>query len=198
MITRSLYNAKQFYAELMFIGHEDKFKTALLMPFDEAIIDLVRDKILRKSIAEIRMDAQALKVFRNLGPDQNIIDYGFNPVFHGKLNTSVKTYNEFTKKVYDKLRIKYDKEGHSQKNTVNQPELMLSMTTFLKQDYGDAFMKSFASQLGLLETPIPDELNCLRSTIMSPFTGDIRELQHRGSYWSTLMTALADTVAKLV
>ena len=198
VITRSLYNAKQFYAELLFIGHQDQFKTALLMPFDPSNYELVRDKILRKGLDEIRQDEEAMPVFRDLGPDQNIIDYGFNPIHHGVLNNKVDIYNQFTKKVYDKLRIKYDGEGRSQKNTQNQPELMLSMTTFMKKDYGDEFMKSFANQLGLTDTPIPDELNCLRSTIMSPFTSDIKELQHRGSYWPTLMTALADNVALLV
>jgi len=115
VLTRSLYNAKQFYAELMFMGHQDKFKTALLMPFDSNKLSLVKDKILRKGLDEIRNDPDALKVFRELGPDQNIINYGFNPIVDGKVNPALKTYNDFTRKVYDKLRIKYDKEGGLQK-----------------------------------------------------------------------------------
>ncbi|PZN71894.1 MAG: hypothetical protein DM484_25450 [Candidatus Methylumidiphilus alinenensis] len=199
VLTRSLYNAKQFYAELMFMGHQDKFKTALLMPFDSNKLSLVKDKILRKGLDEIRNAPDALKVFRELGPDQNIINYGFNPIVDGKVNSALKTYNDFTRKVYDKLRIKYDKESGLQKNTENQPELMLSMTTFIRKDYKDDFMSNFAHQLGLdITAGIPEELNCLRSTIMSPFTSDINESQHKASYWPTLMAMLGDTVASLV
>ena len=199
VITRSLYNAKQFYAELMFMAHQDKFKTALLMPFDPSKMPLVKDKILRKGLDEIRNSPDALKVFRELGPDQNIINYGFNPIVDGKVNSAVKTYNDFTKKVYDKLRIKHDIEGGLQTNTENQPELMLSMTTFMRKNYKDDFMANFAHQLGLdIRDGIPDELNCLRSTIMSPFTGDIKELQYKSSYWPILIAVLGDAVARLV
>ena len=199
VLTRSLYNAKQYYAELMFMGHQDKFKTALLMPFDSNKLSLVKDKILRKSLDEIRNAPDALKVFRELGPDQNIINYGFNPIIDGKVNSVLKTYNDFIRKIYDKLRIKYDKEGDLQKNSENKPELMLSMTTFMKKDYKDDFMLNFAHQLGLdITDGIPEELNCLRSTIMSPFTSDINESQHKASYWPTLMAMLGDTVADLV
>jgi|GEM_PF-143919 len=198
VITRSLYNAKQFYAELMFMGHRKQFKTALLMPYDASIQPLVKEEILGKDLDEIRKNPEALKVFRELGPDQNIVDYGFNPVIGGKNNTDAETYNNFITEVYNTLRIQYYPDGSSESFTRSQPDLMLSMTTFNRADYGDDFIKSFADMLGLdVSAGLPDGLNCLRSTIMSPFTSDIKKPLHKGSYWPEIMRILGNTVAKL-
>ena len=199
VITRSLYNAKQFYAELMFMRHHKQFKTTLLMPYDPSIRPLVSEKILRKSLDEIRRDPAALKVFRELGPDQNIVDYGFNPVIDGNVNTDVKVYNNFITTVYDTLRIQYNPDATSENAEQNQPDLMLSMTTFNITDYGEDFIVNFAHLLGLdISTGIPTGLNCLRSTIMSPFTSDIKDPLHKGSYWPTIMNTLGESVAKLI
>ncbi|MGR0480970.1 MAG: pyridoxal phosphate-dependent decarboxylase family protein [Candidatus Electronema sp. V4] len=195
VITRSLYNTRQFYAELMFMGHEDKFKTALLMPYDESYQPFVKENILRKDMDEIRRDPAALEVFRALGPDQNIVDYGFNPMVDGKVNTSVTAYNEFTQKVYDKLRLQYSKQGIP---LPEKPELMLSMTTFNEADYGKDFVEGFAARLGLdVSAGVPNGLNCLRSTIMSPFTSAIQVDGKKGSYWPEIMEMLGNAVAKL-
>lgn len=198
IISRSLYNAKQFYAELMFMEHQQLFKTTLLMPYDASIRTLVEHKILRKPLDEIRRDPTALKFFRELGPDQNIVDYGFNPVLSGQINSKVEIYNHFITSVYDKLRIQYSQEAESENLTLNQPELMLSMTTFNTRDYGEDFIVNFANRLGLdISAGLPIGLNCLRSTIMSPFTSAIKDPQHQGSYWPTIINTLADSVANL-
>ena len=199
LITRSLYNAKQFYAELMFIGHPQQFKTILLMPYDASIRPLVEQRILRKHLDEIRRDPIALKVFRELGPDQNIVDYGFNPVLAGKVNTDAGVYNAFIATVYNELRIQYNQPTPSENATLNRPELMLSMTTFNIRDYGEEFIANFANQLGLdISAGLPTNLNCLRSTIMNVFTSNIKETSNQGSYWPTIIEAFASSVARLI
>lgn len=186
ILSRSLYNAKQFYAELMFMEGHGKFKTACLMPYDAEVRDTVEKDILRKSLKQIMKDPVAMKIFRELGPDQNIVDYGFNPIIDGVLNKNVHIYNEFIEAVYHKLSI--------QGETTPQPELMLSIIFFKKTDYGDEFISNFASRLGLdVSLGVPDELNCLRSSIMNPFTSAI---ENHDSFWPKIMDKLGNAVSQ--
>jgi hypothetical protein len=169
------------------------------MPYDTDLEAEIKHNIWRKPLSEIKSNPSAMQIFRQLGSDQNIIDYGFNPIKDGQLNTNVTVYNDFINTVYNTLRIQYNPNASSESAAIEQPELMLSMTTFNRKDYGDAFIKSFAVRLGLdISAGLPDALNCLRSTIMSPFTSDIEVHQHKGSYWPVIMKLLAGTVSRLV
>ncbi len=170
---RSLANARQFYTRLSFLAEpQDRFRCVplALLPAErdggdvEAQRRFLRDRIDGHTTEQIMADPEAMALFRQLGPDQNIVDYGFNPVD----NTDPDVYNRLVQAVYDAFHVRFDQDGEA--DDVHRYQALVSMTTFDRASYGDEFMDTFARRLGLAGSP--ENLNCLRSTIMSPFVSD--------------------------
>jgi hypothetical protein len=197
VINRSLYNAKQLYCHLRFLDGagpaHHHWRAVTLTPLGGLDEDVIMAKILDRPLDRIREDADAMAILREVGPDQNIVDFGINfSSNRGGTNTSVAAYNTYTKRLFEALSITYDREGKTTK-PLQEMNFMVSMTTFATADYGQEFVRAFASRLGL-ETPAhPEhfEVACLRSTVMGPFVSDTVD----GNYWPDLMAALAEAVS---
>lgn len=195
VINRSIYNAKQLYCHLNYLkgdgrAHFWKAFTLTPLPYSD---DVITAKILDRPLDEIRKDPEAMAILREIGQDQNIVDFGINFAV-GSGNTSVDLYNEYTSRLYQALSITYDDLGETTK-PLRDMNFMVSMTTFTTADYGQRFVRAFAKQLCLTAPPEGQafKLNCLRSTVMGPFVSDTEV----GTYWPRLMDVLADVIAKV-
>lgn len=97
--------------------------------------------------------------------DINIVDYVFNFCGKdGKANTNTDKFNSFNKDIFDCLNIKPGQRAADY-------DLLITMTTFNKDDYGEKFVNALKKRIGL---PIDNELgiNFLRSVIMDPYMAD--------------------------
>jgi hypothetical protein len=102
----------------------------------------------------------------------NILDYLFNfytDTVNRTPNPDMSKVNTLTQKVYDKLHI-YDKHLSPHK----EHDLLVTMTTFHREDYKDAFMNTLAERLYVTDPEPPDinSINCIRSTAMDPWPAD--------------------------
>jgi hypothetical protein len=198
ILSYALSNARQLYTRLLFIaGPKDRFICVPLarLPAERSGADVkaqrefIRSRILSLPTPTIQADPEAMALFRQLGPDQNIVDYGFNALVNGKPNTDPAVYNQLIQDVYDAFHVAYNKEGFAE--DVHKYPLLLTMTTFTRSDYGDDFMDTFAKRLGLKGKP--DTLNCLRSVVMDPYVSDTTV----GSFFDTVISLLRDKVNEL-
>lgn len=99
-----------------------------------------------------------MEYFREIGPDENILDFAFNK----KGNTDLDEFNKLNQEIYDKFHVDPNK-------TIEEfPEFILTMTTFNPDEYGTTFMKSFASNVVGKERDKKGK-NCLRSVVMNPY-----------------------------
>lgn len=187
VINRALVNRLIFYAFLPNVAAEGMYKTVTLTPqpdtdvFAQVKANLLAGKAMLDGIA----DTTSL---RQYGPDQNLVDYGINAIENGVLNTDPNAYNAFVQAVYDQFHVGYTPEG--QPEDIQKYNFLVSMTTFNRADYGDAFMDSFAQRLGLKGSP--QSLNCLRSTVMDPFVDQIDGSP--GMWWPTIIGFINDGV----
>ncbi|WP_169796679.1 pyridoxal-dependent decarboxylase [Chondromyces crocatus] len=200
ILTFALQNTRRLYTDLLFLSRpEDSFVCTPLprIPAErsgasaaeqEKQLAFIKETIWGKTIEEIEANPEALALFRELGPDQNILDYGFNPRVDGKVNTDPEAYNQLMQGVYDAFHIHYDKEGLA--DNIHNYKLLLSYTIFKRHEYGDAFMDTFAKRLGLEGRP--EELYCLRSVIMDPYA-----LNLNSAFTQQLVDILRDKVNEL-
>jgi glutamate/tyrosine decarboxylase-like PLP-dependent enzyme len=197
IMSYSLANARQFYTRLLFMTKpEDQFRCVplALLPAERdggdvpAQLDFLHARIHGRTTKQIEADPAAMALFRQIGPDQNIVDYGFNPLG----NTDPDTCNAFIQDIYNAFHVNYNKDGTA--DDIHRYRALVTMTTFDRESYGDEFMSTFARRLGLVHDPVPESLNCLRSTIMNPFVSDTVD----GSFLDTLITILGDEVRELV
>jgi hypothetical protein len=195
IINLSVYNAKQFYSSLQFVENIEsgpRWRAVTLTPLSSDVPkSFLKSKILGRSLEEIRSDSVTMAALRTVGPDQNLVDFGFN--FHDMgagENTSTSRYNDYIQSLYEAMSVKFKDDGKA--SPIAGMQFMVSMTTFKRTYYGDEFMDSFAKQLGLVKAegdPI-DELNCLRSSVMGPFVSDTVA----GSFWPTLTEIIKEIV----
>lgn len=201
ILSYSLANARQFYTRLLFMAHPGDSFTCVplaLLPAERSGGDLhselafLRDRIFGHTTAQIQRDAEAMRLFREIGPDQNIVDYGLNPILEGVVNSDVDVYNNFVLEIYNAFHVKYNKEGVA--DDIHNYSMMVTMTTFDAASYGQEFMSTFARRLGLhYDARRHPGLNCLRSVVMNPFVSNTDS----GSYLDELAAMLHDKANEL-
>lgn len=192
MIDRTLHNAKQFYGRLQGLEVRDAWKVVTL---DAAPAEWPthEKEIVDRPLAEIRGKAKVMALYKELGPDQNLVDFGVNfRTAPGVFNRSTASYNRYVKEIYTAMSVAVDGQGRP--SPISDMKFMVSMTTFDRKTYGDAFMDAFARRLGLEASgadPI-DELNCLRSSVMSPFIADMEAVP---SGWARIIAAMGQVIS---
>jgi glutamate/tyrosine decarboxylase-like PLP-dependent enzyme len=198
ILSYALANARQLYLRLLSMARPgDPFVCVPLarLPAEreggdvEAERRFLEARLLGRSTLEIEADAEAMALFRAIGPDQNIVDYGFNACVDGRPQTEVARYNALNQAVYDAFHVHYNQKGEA--DDVHRYPLLLTITTFSRADYGDAFMDGFAARLGLEGSP--DKLDCLRSVVMDPYVSDTAI----GSFFDVIIRILRAKVCEL-
>ncbi|MFO0759900.1 MAG: pyridoxal-dependent decarboxylase [Byssovorax sp.] len=198
ILSYALANARQLYLRLLFMAAPgDGFVCVPLarLPAEreggdiEAQKRFCKARLLGRTTEQIEADPEAMALFRAIGPDQNIVDYGFNVLEGDRPCTDVHRYNTLVQDVYDAFHVRYNQKGEA--DDVHQYPLLVTMTTFSRADYGDAFMDTFAARLGLEGRP--NKLNCLRSAVMDPYVSDTAI----GSFFDVIVGILRAKVAAL-
>jgi glutamate/tyrosine decarboxylase-like PLP-dependent enzyme len=196
IISECLFNTRMFHIRLLALNSEDLgFVVVPLvqLPAEKnnsdigAQMEFIQHRMLSKSREEIQRDAEAWRLFRELGPDQNILDYGFNiRLPDGSINADTTVYNEFNERIYSQFSMHFDAP-----EPLRKTPFILTKTTFLRQEYGDLFMDTFARRLGLLGQPM--SLECLRSVVMDPY---VTHTAH-GSYFVEIIKLIRQHVSDI-
>ena len=189
IMTESLTNTKLFYLKILQMNIKEHgyevIPLASLPDLDLSVEEI--DKIVaNRSAIELLQDPQIGPYFRTMGPDLNILDYAFNP----KGNTNIDVFQKYNKAIYDELHVHFNPPSPIK----DFPRLMITMTTFERNDYGEYFIKSFADRLGL-QNPANgkiERLNCLRSVVMDPYL----RYTKGGDFFKKIITVLDETAIK--
>ncbi|MDX1811598.1 MAG: pyridoxal-dependent decarboxylase [Gammaproteobacteria bacterium] len=196
IISECLFNTGMFYVRLLALSREALNFTVVplsRLPAEkdgsnvEAQLEFIQQRVYARSKSEIQNDAEAWQLLRAIGPDQNILDYGFN--FHrkdGSLNRDPELYNKLNELIYDRFSVHFETE---------QPfktPFILTMTTFSRHEYGDVFMDSFTQRLGLQGKP--QAIHCLRSVVMDPYITQTAD----GSYFVEIIEQIREHVSNIV
>lgn len=197
LIDECLFNTRRFYARLLSLNHADRRFFVVPLPRlpaerngddVQAQLDLIQASILGRSNDELLRDSETMALFRQLGPDQNILDYAFNlrgP--DGTVNSDAETCDRLNRHIFDAFHA-----GCQRDRPIRDCRFFLSSTIFKREEYGDDFMDSFAERLGLAGRPT--SLYCLRSVIMDPYITHTTD----GSYFVEIIEIIRETVEAII
>jgi len=197
ILSNCLINARLFYISLLNMEQtEDNFFVVPLSGIDDVsgserkTLEYISENLHGKKHEHIFSDNELYGLFRDIGPDQNMVDYIFNFYTDNKKtpNTDIQKLNELNNSIYNELHIH---EG----NPTPQIEMAISMTTFSRDDYGDKFINNLAVRLKIVNPQDITEINCLRSTVMNPWLAETDE-QHMNFFEQELIPVLRKTVNK--
>ncbi|MGK5534086.1 pyridoxal phosphate-dependent decarboxylase family protein [Streptomyces sp. URMC 129] len=149
-----------------------------------AQLDFIRDRVVRRSNRELVADEEAMRLFAELGSDQIVIGYAFNPYVDGRLNRDVALANAVNQEIHDRLSIVPAREPAGAAGdraappfAPGMPPMILMGSVFDPAVYGDEFVRGLARRMGL-DVPgatAPGGLPALRyliSTTMNPWMSD--------------------------
>ncbi|MER0240623.1 pyridoxal-dependent decarboxylase [Streptomyces sp. HSW2009] len=192
ILGQCLFNSKRLYAAIVTMNHTTaltdgkpayRVTPVQWLPAEKSHGDVqeqikqIHDLIVTKTNAAIVASPEATKLMAELGSDQVIIGYAFNPYINGTLNTDPAVANKLNQAIYDKLSVKPAQAAARDPQNFAPPELVLMASSFTEQTYGRDFVTSFADRMGLA---LPDEaslesipdLSYLLSTTMDPWMSD--------------------------
>lgn len=205
IIERSLINSKMLYVYMLFMaGKEDPFYVVPLpslpeLPGGKDPMDYIRENILEKPVKEIKKNKAAWNYFCELGADQNILDYAFNFYIDEKNtqpNTNVVKLNEMNQMVYDALHIEPGEK-------IDKYDLLVTMTSFYLEEYGDTFIYDYFNRLIKKEADKKTEIeyiNCIRSVVMDPWLAetDVKEGEKETEPLNFISAVIIPTLYKTV
>jgi glutamate/tyrosine decarboxylase-like PLP-dependent enzyme len=199
ILGRTLFNSKRLYAALMTLPRDDDpfvieavqrlpaVRSGDPEPAVRKQLQRIRDEIVERTNEEILADDRTMRLFRELGSDQNIVSYAFNIVVDGKRNEDVTTLNALNNAVFEQLSLGRDL-GH-----IPKTKMFVTSSTADPAVYGPAIVEDFGRRLGVTGaagTPI----GFLISTTMDPWLTDTSE----GNFIPKLMEVMRETVLAAV
>lgn len=167
LMKRAVFNSRLYYLYMALMdGEKDNFK---VVPFNELksiILENIREMILNKPIKDIIDDPEVIKFLKEMGPDMNFVDYviNFYIEIQGKkvLNTDPQMLLKLHDKIFEKVYIKPKSKAYDY-------GVMISKTTFFREDYGPTFMDALAGRLQLANPTTVNAIPCMRSVVMDPW-----------------------------
>ncbi len=194
------FNSKRLYAAMACLNIENlPFFFVPLVPIpavqqgaDEATIlaqyQFIKDRIVNVTNEQLLADTEAFNLFKDLGGDQSIITYMFN--FYeddGSKNTDMNKVNTLNDDVYRTFSFN-DKPGVAEWT----PELVVTSSSFTRENYGDVLMDDLRGRLGVTNNP-NDKINFIISTMMNPFLSNTVS----GSFIPTIMEIMTRNLTEL-
>jgi hypothetical protein len=151
-----------------------------------AQLRLIRERIARRSSADIRADHEAAALLAEIGPDQNIVTYAFNfRLPDGSPNRDLSLANRLNEALYARMRVRPGDDIYGYR-------LMVSHTVLRPEEYGGELLRWLTHRLGVEEAD-DREVVVLRSVVMDPWVTETA----RGSFLDILeaeLRALLDEV----
>ncbi|HKP94997.1 MAG TPA: pyridoxal-dependent decarboxylase [Fibrobacteria bacterium] len=123
--------------------------------------------------AEAGRDPELLTAMEEMGPDLNILAYLFNFKAANRFNQDLGLLAAFNQAIYDKIRLRPEREYAEHK-------LIVSQTLLLGRNYGPRFLNGMLARLNLGLRANPENcghinLFALRSTVANPWLTDTVE-----------------------
>jgi len=179
LLGKCIFNSKRLYSELVSIDGSDDF--IKVVPFQrlpaqkagedaEAVarqIAYIRDRFVPlqndELVALLERDEDALKLFKELGSDQNIVTYAVNFKTMDGWNSDVALMNELNTAIYQALSISTYDGG-----VVPEQPMFVTSSAFDVPSYGQAFVDAYANRAGLRPTN-GTSMSFLISTTQDPW-----------------------------
>ena len=186
ILSQCVWTSKRMYCRLLTMEDRDhcqpsRFKATVfqMLPaeFDGAgpdeiksqrdmvsgFVNLTNDQLL----ARLKIDADADKLFREIGSDQVILTFALNfrDPKTGAWNTDIKKCNDFNNEIYEACSVV------SQNESLADLDLILTGSEFGAKSYGADFVRHFSNRIGL-HNPDAVPVAFLISTTMNPWTTD--------------------------
>ncbi|RMB60521.1 decarboxylase [Dokdonia sinensis] len=197
---KCFFNSKRLYAALVCLNIENlPFFFVPLVPIpaiqqggDEATIlaqyEFIRDRIVNVTDEQLLADTEAFNLFKELGGDQSIITYMFNYYEDdGSKNTNLDKVNKLNDDVYRTFSFN-DKPGVQE----HVPELVVTSSSFTRDNYGDMLMDDLRGRLGVTDNP-DEKINFIISTMMNPFLSNTV----KGSFIPTIIEIMIRNLTDL-
>ncbi|UWQ09221.1 pyridoxal phosphate-dependent decarboxylase family protein [Aliiroseovarius crassostreae] len=185
LLGKCIFNSKRLYAELVALDGTDDF--IKVVPFQRLPaekegqgpgevarqIAFIRDHIVPKQNDELveflLNDPEALKLFKELGSDQNIVTYSANFKTKDGWNSDPALMNALNTAIYQALSISVFDGG-----TVPKQPMFVTSSAFDVPDYGQDFVDAFGARAGLQPTE-GAALSFLISTTQDPWVSATSE-----------------------
>ncbi|WP_324783340.1 pyridoxal phosphate-dependent decarboxylase family protein [Streptomyces sp. H51] len=210
ILGQALFNSKRLYAAIRTMARpDDPFTVTAVqrLPAERAgaspqdidrQIAYIRDHIVPRSNEELLQDPQAMELLSELGSDQIIIGYAFNPVVDGRPNTDLTVANELNHRINQRLSILPSTVEPRIPLPDEMPPLILTGSEFDPAVYGRPFVDCLRTRLGVpTGTEAADRdlpVKYLISTTMDPWMTDTAT----GDFIPHLVDALRKTVVRCV
>lgn len=178
LLGQTLFNSKRLYASLVTMAEKDDsfFVVALQRlpaeregkPPDEVEKQraFIREQIVPATNEQLIGNANAMKLFREMGSDLTIIAYTFNFLVEGAKNQDVALVNKLNNTIFTRLSMHVPSPAPA-----DFPPLIVTSSQFDPAVYGACFMDGYRSRLGIVggnDVPIA----FLISTTMNPWVTD--------------------------
>ena len=199
ILGRTLFNSKRLYSALVTLPEDDDpfvIETIQRLPAVrageppakvQAQLEKIRTQIAERTNDEILADAATMKLFRELGSDQNIVSYAFNFLVDGGRNQDVAKLNALNNAIYTKLSLGADPEK------VPDTKMFVTSSDLDPAVYGTEIVEDFRGRLGVTGSP-DTPIAFLISTTMDPWLTDTAA----GNFIPTLMQVLRGAVLAAV
>jgi hypothetical protein len=201
ILGKCFWSSKRLYAAMITMANEhDEF---VIAPFQQlpaaergdpppsvrAQYEFVRTQIVPKSDDELLADTKAMELFPELGSDQIIIAYAFNfKNADGTTNHSLSQANSLNNAIFNALSLQTFDPG-----MIPTVPMFVTSSSFDPATYGQSFVDSFGSRLGVDVVPgVP--ITFLVSTTMDPWVTDTAH----GSFIPKLIQVMRETVVKTI
>ncbi|MET8546140.1 hypothetical protein ABZW03_36745 [Kitasatospora sp. NPDC004799] len=208
ILGQALFNSKRLYAAVRTMARPDDpftVTTVQRLPAERAArpgardveeqLRFIRERIVPRSNEELLADDEAMALLKELGSDQIIIGYAFNPVIGGEPNTDPQKANELNDLIYSRLSILPSATEARVPAPEEMPPLILTGSEFDPAVYGPEFVGDFRARLGLTaqdDRRLP--VRYLISTTMDPWVTDTAD----GDFIPRIVDILRDVVASCV
>lgn len=192
ILGQCLWTSKRLYSRLMTL-EDPRFSLTLLqrLPGERAGLDARRLQSQRDALARFAAEDNAglrrhlaehgedRTLFDEVGSDQVILSFSVNAKDrNGRPQKDLAFMNELTNGVFNLCSL-------LNRHPANEPDLILTASTFDPADYGQRFVDAYCERAGVV--PVPGkEVNFLISTTMNPWT----TATEHGDFLDTYVAAL--------
>ncbi|GAA2986151.1 pyridoxal phosphate-dependent decarboxylase family protein [Kitasatospora sp. NPDC127116] len=208
ILGQALFNSKRLYAAVRTMARPDDpftVTTVQRLPAERAAhpgaqgveeqLDFIRRRIVPWSNEKLLEDDEAMALLKELGSDQIIIGYAFNPVIDGRPNTVLQKANDLNDLIYSRLSIRPSATEPRVPAPEEMPPLILTGSEFDPAVYGQDFVGDFRARLGV--TAHEDDrlpVRYLISTTMDPWVTDTAT----GDFIPHIVDTLRDVVLSCI
>lgn len=191
------FTVKKFYARLATL--EDEAFVAVPfnrlpaekegLPSEQVEVQkaFIRERIVDRSNRELLADGEAMRLFRELGPDQLIQVYAFNVKDRdGKLNADLGVLNKLNQAVFARLSMQPG-------DVLKDKPLIVTSSVFDPAVFGKEYVATFCRRLGVEHDGVTP-VTFISSTVMDPWLTETAE----GSFLPVIEEALRQAVRESI